>query len=130
MALDGSLLVVGKRLPSKPCPANTTEQIGVRTAGDQVRVQDRMHLVLDPRPVPHDLVPPCNQTAKALGGRIRRPDLRQVAGRMQARQHTGIDLVGLHVRMGDCLHLRLAGLLASVPSGSGSIGFCRWMDWR
>jgi hypothetical protein len=68
-----------------------------------------MHLVLDPRPVPDDLIAPRHQAAHALGRRVRRPDLRQKTCRMQACQSARIDLIGLHVRIGDRLHLQRVG---------------------
>lgn len=68
-----------------------------------------MHLVLDPRPMPHDLVAAGDKSAQPFRGRVRRPDLRQVADCMQARQRRRIDLVGLDMRMGDRLHLQRIG---------------------
>lgn len=55
----------------------TPEQVGVGAPRNQMGVEDRMHLVL------------------ALGGGIRCPDLRQVAGCVQAGQRAGVDLFGL-----------------------------------
>src|SRR3954453_21220536 len=49
----------------------------MRTTRNQVRVQDRMYLVLDPGAMPDDLVPPRNQTAETLRLGVRGPDLRQ-----------------------------------------------------
>ena len=68
-----------------------------------------MHLVLEPRAMPHDLVAPRHQSALAFGRRVRRPDLRQVAGRLQTGERAGIDLVGLYVSLGDRLHLQRIG---------------------
>ena len=61
MPLDREPLIVGHRLARQPVPAAAVEQIGMRTLRDQVRVQDRVHLVLDPRPMPHDLIAPRDQ---------------------------------------------------------------------
>src|ERR1700758_4465842 len=68
-----------------------------------------MHLVLEPRAMPHDLVAPRHQPALAFGLRIRCPDLRQVARRLQAGECTGVDLVSLDVRLSDRLHLQWIG---------------------
>jgi len=68
-----------------------------------------MHLVLEPGPMAHDLVAARHQPAQPLRRRVRRPDLRQVAGRMQARQDTRVDLVGPRPGMGNRLHLQRVG---------------------
>jgi hypothetical protein len=81
----------------------------MRALRDQVRVQDRMHLILKPRAMPHDLVAPRHQPALAFGLRVRRPDLRQVPRRVQTGERAGIDLVGLYVSLGDRLHLQRIG---------------------
>jgi hypothetical protein len=39
-------------------------------------VQNRVHLVLNPRAVPDDLVAPCHQPPAALGIGVGQPDLR------------------------------------------------------
>ena len=73
MPLDRGALVVGNQLARQPCPAAPVEQIRVRTLRDQMRMQDRVYLVLEPGPVPHHLVAPRHQTAQPLGRRVRRP---------------------------------------------------------
>jgi hypothetical protein len=60
------------------------------------RMQDRMHLILEPRTMPHDLVAPCRRPSLAFGPGVRRPDLRQVAGRLQTGERAGINLVRLY----------------------------------
>jgi hypothetical protein len=77
----------------------------MRTRRDQVRLQDGVHLVLDPRPVPDHLVPPGYQPTPALGLGIRQPDLRQEVGRPQLRQDASVDLVGLDPGVRDGIHL-------------------------
>lgn len=79
MPLDGNLLILWHRLALKPVPSSTVEQVGVRAFRDQVGVKNGMDLVLDPGPMPHDLVAPRHEPAHPLGCGIRRPDLRQVA---------------------------------------------------
>lgn len=68
-----------------------------------------MHLVLEPRAMPHDLVAPRHQPTLAFRLRVRRPDLRQVPSRLQTGERAGIDLVGLDVSLGDRLHLQRIG---------------------
>ena len=55
MPLDGGPLVDWRfcRPSQFDQPA---EQVGMRARRDQMRLQDRMHLVLDPGPMPNDLV--------------------------------------------------------------------------
>ena len=109
MPLNGRRLVFGKRLPGQPVPTTPVEQVGMRARRDQVRVEDGMHLVLDPRAMPDDLVAPRHPTPQPLGRRVGCPDLGQIAGCMQLRQNAGVDLVGLHLRKGDGLHLQRIG---------------------
>ncbi|MCK1291986.1 hypothetical protein IVB35_14905 [Bradyrhizobium sp. 30] len=47
--IDRRALIVRQRLGGQPRPAAAVEKIGMRALRDQVRVQDRMHLVLEPR---------------------------------------------------------------------------------
>jgi hypothetical protein len=68
-----------------------------------------MHLVLDPRAVSDNLVAPRHQPPEAFGIGVGQPDLRQEIGRPQRRQHAGIDLVRLDVRVGDRLDLQRIG---------------------
>ena len=63
VALDRGPLVIRQRLAGEPGATEAPEQIGVRTARDQMRVQDRMHLVLDPRAMADHLVAPRHQPA-------------------------------------------------------------------
>ncbi|WP_354133185.1 hypothetical protein [Bradyrhizobium sp. RT9a] len=54
--IDRRALIVWKLLSGHPHPATSVEQIGVRAFRDQLRVQDRIHVVLESRAMPHDLV--------------------------------------------------------------------------
>src|SRR5207253_6439275 len=74
--LDGGALVIGYELLRQPDLAQPSEQVGMRARRDHMGVQDRVHLVLDPRPVPDNLVAACHQSAPALGIRIRQPAFR------------------------------------------------------
>ena len=66
-----------------------------------------MDLVLESRAMAHDLKAPGNQPTFAFGGSIRCPDFRQVPSGSQACQRPCIDLVGLHVGMGDRFDLAI-----------------------
>jgi hypothetical protein len=70
---DRRALVVGEGLMREPGPAGPVDQLGVRARRDQVRGQDRVGLVLDPRAVPDDLVAPRHQAAPALHWRAATP---------------------------------------------------------
>jgi len=109
VSIDGAAFVVGQRLACQPRPAAGVEQICMRALRDQVRVQDRVNLVLETGAMPHDLVASGHQSALTFGGNIRRPDLWQVACCVQARQRPRVDLVSLHVSMGDRLDLKRIG---------------------
>jgi hypothetical protein len=106
---DCRALVIGHDLLRQPSLAQSPEQVGMRAGRDQVSVQDRVHLILDPRAVPDDLIAACHQSAQALGVRIRQPDFGQEIGGPQRCQYAGIDLVGLDVRMRNCLDLQRIG---------------------
>ena len=54
----------------------------MRALRDQVRMQDCMHLVLDPGAMPHDLVAPRHQPTLALSGSVGRPNLRHIPRRV------------------------------------------------
>ncbi|MGE4340641.1 MAG: hypothetical protein AB7E55_32525 [Pigmentiphaga sp.] len=58
MALNGGAFIGRHRLAGQPIPATGVEQVSMRTFRDQVDVKDGMYLVLDPRPVPDNLVAP------------------------------------------------------------------------
>ena len=55
------------------------------------------------------LVAPRHQPALAFGRRIRRPDLGQISGRIEAGERPGVDLVGLYMGVRDRLHLQRIG---------------------
>ena len=65
VALDRDPLIVRKGLARKPSTADAAEQIRVRTMRNEVGVQDRVDLVLDPRPMPDDLVATATSSAAA-----------------------------------------------------------------
>jgi hypothetical protein len=54
--LERKALVRRENLLAKPCAALRRAQVLMRTSGDQVRVQDRLHDVLQPGALPHKLI--------------------------------------------------------------------------
>lgn len=94
------------REPRSPRPV---EQFGERERRDQMCRQNPVGLVLHSGAATDDLVAPRHQAAPAFRLGIGQPHLGQKAGRMQRRQDTGIDLVGLDVRVRDRLHLQRIG---------------------
>lgn len=90
-------LVVGNGLARQPVAAAAIEQLGMGALRDQMRMQNGMHLVLDPGPVPDNLIAARDKPAQPLRGCIRGPDLRQISGSMQACQCCCVNLVGLHM---------------------------------
>ena len=79
------------------------------TAWDQMRMQDGMHLILDPRAVADHLVAARHLTPQAFGVGVRQPNFRQEVRRPQGRKYAGVDLVGLNLRIGDGLDLHRVG---------------------
>ena len=107
---DCGEFVIGHDLLRQTDPAQAPEQVGMRAGRDQVSVQDRVHLALDPRAMPDNLVAACHQSAQALGIRIRQPDL--PAGNRRARSDASTPasiLSVLTVRMRNCLDLQRIG---------------------
>src|ERR1700722_10218498 len=109
MALNCGTLIVGQGLSGQPSATEAPEQIGVRTLGDQMSIEDRVHFVLDPRTMTDELIAPRVQPTIALSDRIRHPNLWQVAGGIEVGQCAGVDLVGLHMGVRDGFHLERVG---------------------
>ena len=97
----GGLLIGGQVLGGQPSAALDAEQVGGRAARHQVAVQDRMHLVLQPGALPHDVRPAQHLPAQRAGLGVRHPHRRQVVGGQQLGQDRRVHLVGLHLRLGD-----------------------------
>ena len=75
MACDGGSLIVRDRLAGQPVATTLVEEIGMRTFRDQMRMQDGMHLVLDPGPVPDigtGIFIPVTNPIERLNGEIKR----------------------------------------------------------
>lgn len=66
MSFDCRGFVIGDHLSRKPDPAQPPKQIGMRTWRDQMSMQDRVHLILDLRTVPDNLVAPRHQPPQPL----------------------------------------------------------------
>jgi len=56
VTVDRHQLVAGQWLAAKPAPSQPTEQLGMGAWRDQVSVQNRMYLVLNPSTLTDDLV--------------------------------------------------------------------------
>ena len=67
---DRLSLVIGQRLTLEPLPSQPIEELGVRALRNEVSVQDRMDLVLDPGAMANDLIAARRRPALALGLRI------------------------------------------------------------
>jgi hypothetical protein len=104
-AVDGDALIVLDRLDAKPgTPLGGEEVAPVRQ--DQVRVQDAVDAVLQPRARLDDRRAAGDLSAKTLRRVVRLPDLGQKTGGMQLRKHHGVDLVDLDLRVCDRPHLQ------------------------
>ena len=100
MPFAGKAFVLRQDLVKKPCPSAGPAQIGVRTGGDQVAVQDRLDDVLQARALSDDLIAPGHLPAKRLRRLVRNPDFRQKAAYVELSEHAGVDRIGLDLRMG------------------------------
>ena len=125
MPFDCAPFIFGQRLAGQPVSAPPIKQIGVRTLRDKVRMQDRMHFILDPRAMTDDLITTRRKATLTFGSSVRCPYLGQEAGRVQACQRAGlptcrlanvqacqragVDFVGLHLSVGNRLHLQRIG---------------------
>jgi hypothetical protein len=85
MTFDRQLLIFGQLLCREPGPALTPEHVHCRECRDQVRVQDRLHNVLQTRPLANDLITSRHLATERLGILIRNPDLRQEAAGVKLR---------------------------------------------
>ena len=100
-ASTASVLVGGQRLVGQPAAALDPEQVGGRAARDQVAVQDRLHLVLQPGALADDVRAAGDLAAQRLRVLVGHPHRRQVVRGQQLAEHRGVDLVGLDLRLGD-----------------------------
>jgi hypothetical protein len=86
-------LITRQRLGRQPSPALVPEQIRGRAARNQVAVQDRVHLVLQPGSLTHQMRPPQHLTTHRGPRPIRPPHPRQEIRRQQPRQDPRINPV-------------------------------------
>jgi len=99
--LDRLALITRKILLGQPGPALDPEQVRERAARDQVAMQDRLHLVLQPGALAHDMRPPGDLPAQRVRRFISDPHTRQIVGGQKLREDPGVDLVGLDLRLRD-----------------------------
>ena len=109
VSVDRLDLIGRKNLAPQPGSTETAEKIGMRATRHEMRMQDRMDLVLDPRAMTDDLVATRYKAPQALCLGRRRPDFRQKSSRVEARQNSCVDLVGLHMRVGNRPDLQRIG---------------------
>ncbi|EKE18230.1 MAG: hypothetical protein ACD_10C00077G0003 [uncultured bacterium] len=95
----------GQRRSRKPAAAPLAEQMpGV--SGDEIGVENGLNPALHPSDRPHKRRALRDEAPQVLRLVVCRPNLRQEASGVKLRQDLGIDLVCLHPRMGDGLHLQ------------------------
>jgi hypothetical protein len=99
--VNGQLLVRRQRLVRKPAAALDPEQISRRAPRDQVTVKNRLHPILQAGPLTHDMRAASHLTTQRLCGLVGDPHRRQIVRGQQLRQHLGVNLVGLDLRLGD-----------------------------
>src|ERR1700689_17089 len=99
MPFDGKPFVLGQDLVKKPCPPAGPAQIGVRTGGDQMAVQDRLNDILQSRSLSDDLIAPGYLPAKRLRRLVRNPDFRQKAACIKLSEDAGVDHIGFYFRI-------------------------------
>ncbi len=71
-------LIRRQRLLRQPRPALVAEQIGGRATRQEVAVQDRLDLVLQPRALAHDMRPPRDLTTERVRLVVRQPHPREI----------------------------------------------------
>ena len=62
-----------QRLRRQPGAALATKEIGRRTPRDQIRVQHRVHFILEPHPLAHDLRPAGHLSTQGVRRLVRDP---------------------------------------------------------
>jgi hypothetical protein len=90
------LLLVGRQLlRGQPAPPADAEEIAHRRLALQVADQPRVHLILGPGALPHQLRPRRDPPAQDPRLLVRQPDRRQEAAGEQLRERARVNLVGL-----------------------------------
>jgi hypothetical protein len=120
------LLVRRQLLLGQPASSLDPEQVTGRTPHHQIAMQDRVDLVLQPGPLPHDLRAAQHLATQRAGRRIRQPHRRQEIRGQQASQDLGIDLV--FSELADDLEIGLA-VVVSDPH-RGMVACSGWCDRR
>jgi len=99
--LHCAALVGGQGLGGQPTAPFPAEQVGRRAAWQEVPGQDRLHLVLEPGALAHDVHPPAHLTTQSPSVVVGQPDRGEVVSRQQLGQNPSVHLVGLDPRLGD-----------------------------
>ena len=94
-------LSAGRACSKEPASTDTREQISVRACRHQIPGQDPMHLTLQPGPLPHQMRQPRNEPPPHSSLVISNPCLGQRVRSQQLSENTRVDLIGLHLRLGD-----------------------------
>ncbi len=114
----------------EPSPSLLAEQVGMGTPRDEMSVQHRVNLVLEPRAMPNQLRATSDLPTQRLGIRVRHPHRRQKAARVELREDARIDLVSLYSRVSDRTHLQRVGdhdlcdMRLQCPNDRGRITGC------
>ena len=98
-------LRLGQRGRRKPVPAALAEQVS-GIFGNKIGVEHGLDPTLHPPDRPHQSRAFRDEPTQVQGFVIGDPDLWQEAGGMKLGQYLRVDLVGLHARVGDGLHLQ------------------------
>jgi len=99
-AIDGAPCVLGELEASDPGQPFGHEQPPLGQ-DDQEPGEDAVDAVLEPRAVGHQGRPHACQVPQPLGDAVGHPDFGEEVAPEQVRQNHGVDLVGLHLGLGD-----------------------------
>jgi hypothetical protein len=94
-------LVGGQLLGGQPVPTGLAEQVRHQARRRQLPSEDRVHLVLQPGALADQVGPSGDLAAQHAGAVIGQPHRRQEVRCKQPGQDPGVDLVSLHLRLGD-----------------------------
>lgn len=98
---DRGPLILRQRLPFQPGSPGLPEQVRHRRPGHQIAVQHRLHPVLDPSALPHQMSPRCRHPSQHCRPLVGEPDRREEVRCQQLREDPRVDLVGLDLRFRD-----------------------------
>jgi hypothetical protein len=118
--LHGRPLIRRQHLAGTASAARSWRRGRTPAVRDQVAGQDRVHLILDPGPLPDQVRPAAHLTAQLPGPLIRQPHRRQELRGQQLRQDPCVDLRIL--RTNRTVPGRAGGLEGGVRRGSEPLG--------